>query len=329
MDQLVAIRAFVRVVEAGTFIQAARAMSVGAPTVTRLVQDLERHLQVRLLHRSTRSMTLTPEGETYYGRVARLLDELADLDISAKHAAKGLCGRLHVECPTAIATQALVPALPDFHRAYPELRVHLRLGSGEGDLVSEGIDCAVRVGDIDQQCLVARRIGELRLVTCATPRFLADQGVPQTPADLLARRAICMHSTRTGQPEPFRFEGNDGPLEIEPAHSLVVNDMHAYLAAGLAGLGMIQAPAFAVRDALSEGRLVALLSEWQPASTPVYIAYAQNRFLAQKVRVFIDWLVGAFQRHADLGQGRSDPALPTRARSNDRTVAAPDKAFQA
>src|SRR5947207_2272895 len=162
MDHLVAMRAFVRVVEAGTFTNAARALNVNTPTVTRLIQGLEHHLQVRLLQRSTRSMALTAEGETYYARVVGLLAELADVESSAKQSAAVPSGRLRVECAAAIGTMVIVPALPELHRAYPHLDVHLRIGSRPADIISEGVDCAIRVGEVTEQFLVARRIGDFR-----------------------------------------------------------------------------------------------------------------------------------------------------------------------
>ena len=186
MDQLIAMRAFVRVVESGTFSSAARTLNVGTPTITRLVQGLEHHLQVRLLQRTTRSMTLTSEGESYYGRVVRLLAELADVESSARHSAATPSGRLRVECPAAIAAMVLLPALSKFHQAYPDLEVQLRLGNRQADLVAEGIDCAIRVGEISEQFLIARRIGQCRDVTCAPPRFLATHGTPATPDDIHA-----------------------------------------------------------------------------------------------------------------------------------------------
>jgi len=301
MDQITAMRAFVRVVESGTFTHAAKTLCVGAPTVTRLIQELEHHLQVRLLHRTTRAMRLTTEGRSYYERVVRLLVDLADVESSAKQSSAKPSGHLRVECAPAIGTLVLVPALPEFHQAFPELEVNMSFGDRSADLIRDGIDCAIRLGEIQEQDLVARRIGKLQVVTCATPEFLKAHGVPETPDAIGATTAIRMYSTRTDRALPYCFATDAGPLEIAPPHGLLVNDCHAYLAAGLAGLGLMQAPTFAVRNALSSGRLVAVLEDWRPACTPVHVVYRPNRFLCSKVRVFIDWVVEIFRRNADLG----------------------------
>jgi DNA-binding transcriptional LysR family regulator len=309
MDQLIAMRAFVRVVEAGTFSSAARTLNVGTPTITRLVQALEHHLQVRLLQRTTRSMTLTSEGESYYGRVVRLLAELADVESSTRHSAEMPSGRLRVECSAAIATMVLLPALPEFRQSYPDLEVQLRLGNRRADLVAEGIDCAIRVGEINEQFLIARRIGQCRDITCATPRFLAAHGVPDSPDDVPAWRTIRMFSARTGQAAAFRFTTEAGPIEVSPSRSLLINDPHAYLAAGLAGLGIIQAPAYLVREALTSGRLVAVLEHWRPAGHPVYLTYPPGRFPSATLRVFNDWVVEVFKSHADLRPAERPPLI--------------------
>ncbi|WP_280155838.1 LysR substrate-binding domain-containing protein [Piscinibacter sp. XHJ-5] len=320
MDQLVAMRAFVHVVEAGNFTKAARALKVRTPTVTRLIQGLEGHLQVRLLQRSTRFMALTAEGETYYERAVRLLAELADVDSSAKESAATPSGRLRVECAAAIGTMVIVPALAQFHDAYPGVELQMRIGNRRSNLIADGVDCAIRIGEVTEQFLVARRIGELQLATCASPQFLRSHGVPATPRDLRASAAVRMYSAHTGQPVPFRFATDAGPLEIAPAHSLWVNDIQAYVAAGLAGLGLIQAPTYAVREALLDGRLVAVLENWRAASIPVYVIYPPNRFLSAKVRVFIDWAARVFEGHADLKP--SDRGLVRRSAERARALPA-------
>src|SRR5207249_1944971 len=165
------------------------------------------------------------------------------------------------------------------------------VGNRVADLVVEGIDCAIRVGEVTEQFLVARRIGEFQFTTCATPEFLAAHGTPATPDELRGRATIGMASARAGRPLPFRFANGSGELEISPSHRLVVNDTNSYLAAGLAGLGIIQAPAYAVHAALQSGQLVAVLDEWRTGSVPVHVIYPPNRYLSAKVRVFIDWTV--------------------------------------
>jgi DNA-binding transcriptional LysR family regulator len=181
MDRIAAMNAFVRVVEAGTFVKAADTLDLPNATVTRLIQRLEADLKVRLLHRTTRSVTLTPEGALYYERVVRLLADLADIEASAAHALRKPSGRIHVDAPTAIGTLVLVPALADFYRAYPDIEIELDLGNRRADLVAEGIDCAIRASEVSEQFLVARQIGSFGFTTCATPAFLDAHGTPASP----------------------------------------------------------------------------------------------------------------------------------------------------
>jgi DNA-binding transcriptional LysR family regulator len=300
MDRITAMNAFVRVVEAGTFTKAADTLDVPNATITRLIQQLEQDLRVRLLHRTTRSVTVTPEGAIYYERVVRLLADLADIESSTTQSLAKPSGKVRVEAAAAIATRVIVPGLSEFYRSYPDVEVELGVGNKHNDLVSEGIDCAIRPGEASEQMMVTRRIGEFHFITCATPDFLARHGTPTTPAELSTRPTVGMIYARSGRALPFQF--SDGSAQTEPAlsHRLVVNDTNSYLAAGLAGLGIIQAPSYAVHEAISAGRLVALLQDWRTPTIPVHVIYAPNRYLSAKVRVFIDWAVTLFERHEDL-----------------------------
>ena len=182
MDRIAAMTAFVRVVEAGTFTKAADTLNVPNATVTRLIQSLEEDLKIRLLHRTTRSVTVTPEGATYYERIVRLLAELADIESSTKQSVASPSGRVRVETAAGLAALVVVPALGEFYRSYPQVEIELGAGNRQADLVAEGIDCAIRVGEVTDQFLVARRVGEFRFATCATPEFLASHGTPEDPA---------------------------------------------------------------------------------------------------------------------------------------------------
>jgi DNA-binding transcriptional LysR family regulator len=299
MDRIAAMNAFARVVEAGTFTRAAATLNVPNSTVTRLIQALEEELKVRLLHRTTRSVTVTPEGAIYYERIVRLLAELADIESTTRQARSKPSGRVRVETAAAIGTQVLVPALAGFYREYPDVEIELGLNNRLSDLVADGIDCAIRAGAVTEQEMVARRIGDFRLTTCASPAFLKVHGAPATPDELASRPTIGMISAREGRPLPFYFFTNTEP---DLNHQLVVNDTNSYLAAGLAGLGVIQAPSYAVHNAIRAGHLLPLLEAWQTGPTPVHLLYAPNRYMSAKVRVFIDWIVALFERHEILGR---------------------------
>ncbi|KAA1007663.1 LysR family transcriptional regulator [Paraburkholderia panacisoli] len=300
MDRIAAMNAFVRVVEAGTFVKAADTLDVPNATVTRLIQRLEADLKVRLLHRTTRSVTVTPEGAIYYERVVRLLADLADIEASTTHALRKPSGRIHVDVPTAIGTLVLVPALADFYRAYPDIEIELDVGNRRIDLVAEGIDCAIRAGEVDEQFLVARQIGSFGFTTCAAPAFLDAHGTPTSPDQLRDLPTVGMIPSGGGYSASFPFLYDDQQRDLALNHTLVLNDTNAYLAAGLAGLGIIQAPTYSVRDALAAGRLVPLLEDWQQQTIPVHVIYAPNRYLSAKVRVFIDWVVALFEQDEHL-----------------------------
>jgi DNA-binding transcriptional LysR family regulator len=300
MDRIAAMNAFVRVVEAGTFTKAADTLNLPNASVTRLIQGLEDELKVRLLHRTTRSVTVTAEGATYYERVVRLLAELSDIESSTRQSLAKPSGRVRVEAGTAIGSLVIVPALPGFHREYPDVTIELGLGNRQAELVAEGVDCAIRIGELTEQSLVARRVGEFHFITCAAPSLIEAYGEPGAPADLDSLPTVGMVSARTGKPIAFRFLKGSEALDLWPPHCLVVNDTNAYIAAGLAGLGIIQAPNYGVQQYLQDGRLVPLLGEWATPGIPVHVIYPPNRYLSAKVRVFIDWVVALFGQHEQL-----------------------------
>jgi len=298
MDRVAAMRAFVRVVEAGSFTKAADTLELPNATVTRAVQRLESDLKVRLLNRTTRSVTVTPEGAAYYERIVRLLAELADIEASTRQSHARPSGRVRVETAAAIAAHVLIPALPEFHRAYPDLHIDLRVGSKHADLVAEGIDCSIRPGEVHEQLMVARRIGDFDFTTCATPGFIAMHGTPRTPQDLTRMPTLGMVvASDPARAWPFAFSDAAAESAWSLDHRMVINDANAYVAAALAGLGIIQAPAYAVRSAIVSGALVPLLEDFRTPAAPLHVLYAPNRYLSAKVRVFIDWVADLFERN--------------------------------
>lgn len=300
MDRITAMNAFVRVVEAGTFTKAAETLDMPNATLTRLIQGLEQDLKVRLLHRTTRSLTVTPEGATYYERVVRLLAELVDIETTTRQSQAKPSGKVRVDAAAAIVTTVLIPALSDFYRQYPDVEIELGAGNRRADLVAEGIDCVIRAGEVDEQMMVARRIGEFRLTTCAAPSLFKVLGPPKTPDEVSTFPTIGMTTWRGPRARPFRFTDGSSEIVLPPNHKLVVNDTNSYLAAAIAGLGIIQSPSYAVNDAIKAGVLLPLLEGWHIPRYPVHIIYPPNRYLSAKVRVFIDWTVTLFEHHQCL-----------------------------
>lgn len=293
--------AFARVVEAGSFTRASETLNIPRFTVTRLVQSLETDLGVRLLHRTTRNVTVTVEGATYYEGVVRLLADLAFVECSAKQSGAKPSGLIRIEMAAAVGTMVVLPALHEFYASYPDVEVELRVGNRHIDLVAEAVDCAIRVGEISDPSLVARCIGEFQYLTCATSSYLETHGIPKTPEDLAnGHDTIGLISARTGRALPFAYVKDGRPVELALRHRLCLNDTNAYLAAGVNGLGIIQSPSYSVQPAIARRHLVPVLEDWHTGSTPVHVIYAPNRFLSAKVRVFIDWMISVFERNASL-----------------------------
>jgi DNA-binding transcriptional LysR family regulator len=295
MDQLAAMRAFVRVVETGTFTRAADLLDTPKPTVTKLIQQLETHLRAKLLNRTTRRVTVTMDGAAYYERALRLLSELDELDGSLTLAQARPSGRLRVDCSSSLAISVIIPALHEFHARYPDIQLDLGLSDRPADLIGENLDCAVRAGEIADQSLIARRIGEMQLITCAAPDYLARFGTPLHPRDIEDGHQIVAYRPALGSRiMAMVYQNRSETIEISGRYTISLNDGTGYLAAGLAGHGIVQLPTFMARDALADGRLVPLLLDWCTAPKPLHIVYPPNRHLSNKVRVFVDWLAELF-----------------------------------
>jgi LysR family transcriptional regulator, regulator for bpeEF and oprC len=301
MDQLAAMRAFARVVETGNFTRAAEALDMPKPTVTKLVQSLEAHVRTKLLNRTTRRVTVTPDGAAYYERVIRLISDIEELDASMTLSQASLQGRLRVDVGAAVASLVILPALPDFHARYPDIQIDLGVSDRPADLIGEGVDCVVRAGAITDQSLVARRISEIRRINCAAPAYLDRYGEPQHPLDLEKdHHVVGIIHPRTGRYESSDFSANGERHEIYSRYVVAVNEANAYMAAALAGLGIVQAPYFMAHPYLQDGRLRPVLSEWAVDPYPLHVVYPPNRHLSNKVRVFVDWVADLFARETLL-----------------------------
>ena len=304
MDQLLALRVFARVVEAGTFTKAADSLEMPKPTVTKLIQNLEAHLRVKLLNRTTRRVTVTADGAAYYERTARLLTELEEIDASLSNAQSSPKGRLRVDVPASAARQIIIPALRAFHARYPDIQVDLGVGDRMVNLIADNVDCVVRGGKLEDESLVARRIAQLSHITCATPRYLAEYGVPAHPSELDGpHRVVAYFLAGSGRLTTFDFIRDGERLELYGRYVVSVNDSNAYLAAGLAGLGVMQLPTFMVAEHLARGEVVPVLEDWVSPSLPIYVVYPPNRHLSAKVRVFVDWIAELFSPYNLPRQG--------------------------
>ena len=295
MDQLQAIRAFARVVEAGNFTRAADSLDMPNATLSKLVQELEAHLGVRLLQRTTRRVTVTPEGQDYYAKASRVLRDLEDIDSSFNIARSKPRGHLRIDVGGSTARDVLIPLLPDFLARYPDIRIDLGVSDRSVDLISDNVDCVIRGGALDTSSLVARVIGQATMVTCASPEYLRHNGIPAYPEELRnGHRLVSYLSPQNGRAVPFRFERDGERSELKIEHRIGVNESNAHLAACVAGLGIIQTFSYAAGAALRDGTLVEILADWRPPPYPFHVVYPQNRYVTHRLRVFIDWLVECF-----------------------------------
>lgn len=289
MDRLRAMEIFVRVVDAGNFTRAAETLSLPKATVSTAVRQLEDHLGVRLLHRTTRRVSLTLDGGAYYERCLHLLEELADTEALFTDGHRP-SGRLRVNLPGRPARLVILPRLMAFCERYPDIHLELGINDRLVDLIQEGVDCALRVGELPDSSLVARRLGYFTEISCASPDYLARHGTPVTPKDLSHHQVINYHSGRTGRPLPWEYTEHGQVHECLPDGRLTVDNSEAYIGAALAGFGLVQVPLYTARTHLDDGELVEVLADYRPAPSPVSVVYAHHRHRSSKVRAFVDWL---------------------------------------
>ena len=306
MDQLSAMRVFLRVVETGSFTGASAALGMPKATVSNLIQNLETHLQTKLLNRTTRRVMVTTDGALYYERANQIVTEIDELDGSLSHSRMSPSGRLRVEMSGAFADLLIIPELNDFHEKYPDINVDLGVGDRTVDYLAENVDCALRAGSPGNASLIARRVGEMGLVACAAPAYIERFGMPEHPSDLeAAHHCVNYFLAQINRIMPFEFTRDGETLEINSRYILSVNDARSYLAAALSGLGVAPLACFMAREPIARGQLVPVLPDWHIEPVPLYIVYPPNRHLSNKVRVFVDWVVRLLARTELTGAGKS------------------------
>lgn len=300
MNKLQAMEVFVQVVDSGGFTRAAENMQLPKATVSTLVQALEGALAVKLLHRTTRQVSVTADGAAYYERCLRILSDVREAEESLSRTRLSPSGRLRVDAPTGLAADILIPALPDFFTRYPDILLELGCSDRPVDLIEEGVDCAVRGGMLDDSSLIARRVAIMQFVTCAAPAYLDKHGRPDHPNDLLRHRCVNYFSARTGKIYDWDFARGSERIQIALPGSIAVNDSNAYVSAGLAGLGIVQMPHVTIEPLIADGRFEVLLPEWTSDPLPIHVVYPQNRHLSAKVRVFVEWVAELFSNHPGM-----------------------------
>lgn len=289
------MRAFVRVIDTGSFSQASNQLAIPRSTISKLVADLEAHLGTRLLHRSTRSVAATADGLRYHTQASAMLADIDALDHAMRGQEHKPHGHLRIDAPATFTTQLLIPALPDFQRQYPDITVALGISDRPVNIVGEGVDCVIRAGDVSgDAAMVGRRLVELDYVTCASPGYLARRGRPATPADLAHHDCLGYFFAATTRPNPMVFTRRDERIEVGTSH-YSTNDGNGVLAMLRAGMGIGQHFRRVVQAAIDAGELVPVLEDWGQPSMPFHILYPQNRQRNARLTVFVDWLIETFR----------------------------------
>lgn len=288
MDRLDVMRLFTRIVERQSFTLAAQDLEWPRSTATQVIQDLEKRLGVRLLQRTTRHVKATLDGEAYYRRCIAILGEIEDAEAAFSEAKPR--GLLRVDVHGTLTRHFVLPALPAFLAKYPDLQLHIGEGDRLVDLVREGIDCVLRVGDLQDSAMIGRRVALLEEVTCASPSYVAQRGNPESIDDLAGHLSIGFVSSASGMALPLEFTINGDRRNVALPSTVTVTSAETYVAAAKLGLGLIQVPRYHVQAELAAGTLVSILPHFPPSPTPVSLLYPHSRQLSPRVRVFIDWV---------------------------------------
>jgi DNA-binding transcriptional LysR family regulator len=293
MDRFDAMQAFARVVEAGSFTKAADTLHVSKATVTQLVRQLETRLRVKLLNRTTRQVRVTADGAAYYERVVQLLADMEDAEAALSSSTAQPRGRLRVDVPSPLARLILVPAIPAFHARYPEIQIEMGVSDRVVDVIADNVDCVVRGGEPTTPSLVARRVADLPIGAYAAPGYLQHHGVPAHPSALESthHRIVGFLWQRSGKPLTFDMQRGGERIVVHGRYVLAIDDGNAYLAAGLANLGILWLPRYMADPHAARGELIELFEDWRFDPMPLYVIYPPNRHVSAKVRAFVDWVV--------------------------------------
>ncbi|MCP2052586.1 UNVERIFIED_ORG: DNA-binding transcriptional LysR family regulator [Pseudomonas fluorescens] len=294
MNQLLAMRAFVRVVDTGSFSRASDQLALPRSTVSKLITDLEKHLGTQLMHRTTRALAPTLEGLEYYRHARRLVAELDEVDSAARGQILKPGGHLRVAAPASFANCLLIPALVDFHREYPDITIALGISDRAVNIVGEGADCVIRAGKLEDMAMIGRKVADLEYLTCAALSYLARRGLPESPEDLVNNHLKAGYFfAGSGKPEPLIFERGQQRIEVNDC-AFSTNEGNGLKEMLLAGLGVGQHFKSIVQYYLDTGQLVEVLPGWSRPATPLHILYPPNRHQSARLKVFTEWVIRTF-----------------------------------
>ncbi len=299
MNRLEAMQIFVRVAELASFTRAAESLGLPKASISTQVQQLESLLGTRLLHRTTRRVQLTLDGQIFYERSKDLLADVDELEGLFQQGATNLTGRLRIDMPSAMAKNRILPRLPEFLAQHPQLQLEISSTDRRVDLIREGFDCVIRVGKLTDSSLIARRLGTLELLNYASPAYLERFGVPQSLDDLTRHHLVHYTPTLGAKSGGFEFVQNNEHKTIAMQGNITVNNSDAYQAACLAGFGIAQIPRIGAQEYVAQGQLVELLTNHRAEPMPVSLLYPNRRNLVRRVQVFMDWVSAQMRGYID------------------------------
>ncbi|KND61714.1 Transcriptional regulator, LysR family [Candidatus Burkholderia verschuerenii] len=299
MDRFQAIATFVTVVETGGFASAARKMEVSPSVVSRVVTELEEHLGVRLLTRTTRVVRLTDAGSGYFEDCRRILGEIGNAELSAAGTHSAPRGLLSLTAPTMFGRLHVTPVVLDYLRRYPEADVNCWFVDRVVNLVDEGIDVAVRIAQLPDSTLQAIPVGRVRRVLCASPAYLAEHGVPKHPDDLLDGHTI-IANTGASAPAEWRLHDGDKQILVRTHPRLTTTTNDSAITAALAGFGIARLLSYQIAQYVSDGSLVSVLDDFAPPPVPIHLVHREGRHVTQKVRAFLDLAVAMLRAEQSL-----------------------------
>lgn len=297
MDQILAMRVFIRITDARSLAKAADSLNIPRSSVSKLLQNLEQHLGTKLIERSTRSFTITPVGEIYREQAMSLLALLDEMDNKTRKSRVSPQGRLRVDVGSSLANLVIIPALPEFSARYPDIEILLGVNDRPADIIGEGVDCVIRGGALPDSSMIGRYLGKVDFVTCATPSYFSKYGIPTHPQDIEDKhKTIHYFFPHTGKSLPFQFNKGEDKYEINGNSVLGISESTALTEALLTGMGIGQIFRFSAQSHFNIGHLVPVLNDWSQPSLPIQLVYPASRHPNARLRVFSDWVAGLFTK---------------------------------
>lgn len=290
MNNIQQVLTFATAARNGSFAKAARELAQTPSTVAKSIARLEAQLGVKLFYRTTRQVSLTPDGQNLFDHCQRILEEVEVLRSVAAGARGGPTGTLRIDAPLTYGKRVLVPVLARLLERYPQLKIDARLSDRYADLIREGLDAVIRIGALTDSGLVAKKVGLQHLVVCASPVYLRTHGVPRVPSDLRQHQAVLFRQPSTGRDRAWQFNVDDSAVELTPPSRLRFGDGEALIEAAASGLGLVQTPDYMAADAIHSGRVVEVLREYRPSPMPISVVYPSSRMVPPRVRALIEAL---------------------------------------